>query len=313
MLLIFKSCVIYSCGFPQKITKLLATEENAFKCMLDDIFYQSMPEKIHRVAIATKLNNKEAYETAQLIVKILGSHDITSYSIMPLALDGSIPTSYADLKEASIDIMLAIGGDGTTLRACRGMPPNTPILPMNIGGNRGILSEVGADMIERSIHDTLSGDYLLERTLRIFAVANGQQTFPALNEILCTRSNVMRTPYFSINTLGDEINQRMDGVAVSTPTGSTGHCYSLGGPLLQGNLESLVIVPVGSINRMPSIVVPVENIVIKSNYDINLIVDGQEIYPISSNQNILISRYPIDVTFVRFKKRGLKQLVKLGF
>ena len=57
----------------------------------------------------------------------------------------------------------------------------------------------------------------------------------------------------------------------------------------------------------------IENIVIKSNYDTNLIIDGQEIYPIQSNQDILISRYPTDITFVRFKKRGLKQLVKLGF
>ena len=272
-----------------------------------------MPKDINRVAIATKLNSREAQETAQIIVKILGSHDISSYSILPLTLDGSIPVSYADLEKNSIDIAVAIGGDGTTLRACRGLPPNTPILPMNIGGTRGILSEIGADMIEKSIHDTLRGDYLLERRLRIFAAANGKHTFPALNEILCTRSNVMRTPYFSISTLDDEINQRMDGVAVSTPTGSTGHCYSLGGPLLQGNLESLVIVPIGSINRMPSIVVPVENIVIKSNYDTNLIIDGQEIYPIQSNQDILISRYPTDITFVRFKKRGLKQLVKLGF
>lgn len=272
-----------------------------------------MPKDINRVAIATKLNNKEAQETAQVIVKILGSHNISSFSLHPLTLDGSTPISYEDLEKDSIDIAIAIGGDGTTLRACRGMPPNTPILPMNIGGNRGILSEIGADMIEKSVNDALRGDYLLERRLRIFATANGQQTFPALNEILCTRSSVMRTPYFSISTLDDEINQRMDGVTVSTPTGSTGHCYSLGGPLLQGNLESLVIVPVGSINRMPSIVVPVENIVIKSNYDTNLIIDGQEIYPIHSNQNILISRYPIDVTFVRFKKRGLKQLAKLGF
>ncbi len=289
------------------------TDVNAFKCMLSDIFHYLMSKDINRVAIVTKLKCKEAHETAQVIVKILGSHDISSYSILPLTLDGSIPISYADLENDSIDIAVAIGGDGTTLRTCRGMPPNTPILPMNIGGNRGILSEIGADMIEKSIYDTLSGDYLLERRLRIFATANGKQTFPALNEILCARSSVMRTPYFSISTLDDEINQRMDGVAVSTPTGSTGHCYSFGGPLLQGNLESLVIVPVGSINRMPSIVVPVENIVIKSNYDTNVIIDGQEIYPIHSNQNILISRYPIDVTFVRFKKRGLKQLVKLGF
>src|ERR687897_678814 len=111
-----------------------------------------MPNDIHRVAIATKLNSKEAQETAQVIVKILGSHNVSSYSILPSTFDGSIPVSYTDLEKASIDVAIAIGGDGTTLRACKGMPPNTPILPMNIGGNRGILSEIGADMIEKSIH-----------------------------------------------------------------------------------------------------------------------------------------------------------------
>ena len=110
-----------------------------------------MPKDINRVAIATKLNSREAQETAQIIVKILGSHDICSYSILPLTLDGSIPVSYADLEKNSIDVAVAIGGDGTTLRACRGLPPNTPILPMNIGGTRGILSEIGADMIERDL------------------------------------------------------------------------------------------------------------------------------------------------------------------
>jgi NAD+ kinase len=272
-----------------------------------------MSEDIHRVAIATKLNSKEAEETAKIIVKILNSRNISSYSVLPLILERSNPVSFSDLVKSNIDIVIAIGGDGTTLRACRGMPPNTPLLPMNIGGNRGILSEIGAVSIDKAVHDMLDGNFLLERRLRIFATANGTRTLPALNEILCTRTNLMRTPYFSIKMLGDEINQRMDGVVVSTPTGSTGHSYSLGGPLLQENLESLIIVPIASINRMPSIVVPVDNIVIQSNYDTNLIIDGQEVYSIPSRQIISISRYPIDSTFVRFKKRGLKQLVKLGF
>jgi NAD+ kinase len=272
-----------------------------------------MSGDIHGVAIVTKLNSREAEETANTIVKILTAQNVTSYSILPLMLQGSKAVSYSDLVNSNVDMAIAIGGDGTTLRACRGMPPDIPLLPMNIGGNRGILSEIGADSIDGAVHSVLDGNYLLERRLRIFAKVNGTQTFPALNEILCTRTNVMRTPYFSIKVLGDEINQRMDGVVVSTPTGSTGHSYSLGGSLLQENLESLIIVPIASINRMPSIVVSVDNITIQSNYDTNLILDGQEIYSIPSRHNISISRYPIDSTFIRFKKRGLKQLVKLGF
>jgi NAD+ kinase len=297
----------------QEINSGPGTDINAFKCMLSDIFYKFMSQHIRRIAIASKFNSKEAVATAQIIVKILDSLKIKSYSILPLVLEGSRPISYAELVNSKIDIGIAIGGDGTTLRACRGLPPNTPILPMNIGGTRGILSEIGADLVEKAIYDMLGGNYLLEQRLRIFATTNGTQTFPALNEILCMRSNVMRTPNFSIKMLGDEISQRMDGITVSTPMGSTGHSYSLGGALLQENLESLIIVPVGSIRRMPSIVVPINNIVIQSNYDTKLIIDGQEIYSVPSQQNIRISRYPTDSIFVRFKRRGLKQVIKLGF
>src|SRR5918995_2985120 len=98
-----------------------------------------MPDDIHRVAIATKLKSKEAQATAQLIVKILASHNISSYSILPLTLDASIPVSYADLGKASIDIAIAIGGDGTTVRVYRGISPNITILTKNIGGKKGIL------------------------------------------------------------------------------------------------------------------------------------------------------------------------------
>ena len=50
----------------------------------------------------------------------------------------------------------------------------------------------------------------------------------------------------------------MDGVIVATPSGSTGHSFSLGGPILHESLDVLIITPVAPVYRLESIVVPDE-------------------------------------------------------
>jgi len=45
---------------------------------------------------------------------------------------------------------------------------------------------------------------------------------------------------------------------ISTPSGSTGHSLSIGGPILHESLDVLIITPVAPVHRLPSIVVPDE-------------------------------------------------------
>jgi len=153
----------------------------------------------------------------------------------------------------------------------------------------------------------------LEKRMRIYASVNGLEFPPALNEILINRINVTRTPTYTIRFAQDELKQRMDGVIISTPTGSTGHSFSLGGPVLHENLNALVITPLSSVNKMPPLVVPNEPIVVSSNADSSLVIDGQSVYEIKSEQDFMIARYEHDAVFLRFKPKGLRQLAKLGF
>jgi NAD+ kinase len=136
---------------------------------------------------------------------------------------------------------------------------------------------------------------------------------PALNEIFCTRVNMARTPIFSIGMMNDEIRQRMDGILISTPTGSTGHSLSFGSAILHEDLDCLILVPVASVNRMPPVVVPVQEIEIKCNHNLYLIVDGQEMFNVDTGKPVKISRYQSNAKFIRIKKRGMRQLAKLGF
>jgi NAD+ kinase len=87
----------------------------------------------------------------------------------------------------------------------------------------------------------------------------------------------------------------------------------LGGPILHEELNCLVINPIASINKLPSIIIPPEEIEIYSNHKIDLIIDGQDKFLIEENNIIKITQFPINARFIRLRKKGFRQLEKLGF
>lgn len=272
-----------------------------------------MVSNIRRAAIITKMDSSEASAAASKVARLLGESKVKVYSVLPLEVTGAAPVSQEKLKDTELDLVFAIGGDGTTLRAFRTIPSKVPLFSINSGGHRGILSEIGADSIEQAVHAILGGKYFYDSRTRIQATINGKVLPPALNDILITRVSLTRTPLVSIKLMGDEIKQRMDGIVVSTPTGSTGHSFSIGGPVLHEGMSCLILSPIASVNRMPQLVIPVEDIVVQSTYESHIIIDGQETYRVDADKPIKIFRFPDDATFLRLQKKGMRQLAKLGF
>lgn len=272
-----------------------------------------MAKAIHNVVIITKINSSEAEKAASRITKLLTTRKVKVYSILPLIIDNSISVTPEDLGNVDLDLIFAVGGDGTTLRAFRTISCKIPLFSINVGGNKGILSEVGIDAIDDATDAILAGRFFYDLRLRIQASINGNIFPPALNDILFTRLNLTRTPMLSIKLMDDEIKQRMDGIIISTPTGSTGHSLSIGGPVLHEGLNCLILNPIASINRMPQLVIPTGEIEIKSSHDTQLTIDGQETIKVTAEQPVKISRFSIDAQFIRLRKRGMRQLAKLGF
>ncbi len=265
--------------------------------------------------IVTKAGSREAEAAAIKVAGLLSKSKVNTYVLQPLKTDSVITTSVAaeDLKDLKIDLVFAIGGDGTTLRAFRMVPGKVPLFSINSGGHRGILSEADASMIEEAIDAILSGKYFYDSRIRIQASVGKNVFPPALNDILITRVNLTRTPLVSIGLMGDEIKQRMDGIVVSTPTGSTGHSFSIGGPVLHEGMSCLILSPLASVNRMPQLVIPVEEITVQSTYESHVVIDGQESFTVRADEPIRISRYADDAVFLRLQKKGMRQLSKLGF
>ncbi|HEX5982074.1 MAG TPA: NAD(+)/NADH kinase [Nitrososphaeraceae archaeon] len=273
-----------------------------------------MIKKIEGVAIITKNLNKTAYEASEYITKILSSKNIKVSFIPPFETSNfkNNSSNFTSLVN-EIDLIIALGGDGTTLRAFRFHPSDIPVFSINVGGTRGILSEIKLDLIDYALDAILNGNYYYDERIRIQASLSNKLFLPALNDILLFRNNLTRTPTITLKFRDGIITQRMDGIIVSTSTGSTGHSISLGGPVVHEELNCLVINPIASINKLPSIIIPPEEIEIYSNHKLDLIIDGQDKFLVEENSTIKITRFPINARFIRLRKKGFRQLEKLGF
>jgi NAD+ kinase len=272
-----------------------------------------MALNIRNVAIITKIGSSEANSAATKVATLLNKSKINVHSVLPFIIEGATPISPSELRDIKLDLVFAIGGDGTTLRAFRMIPGRVPLFSINSGGHRGILSDIDAGSIDDAVNTILAGKYFYDYRIRIQASVNGKLFPPVLNDILIIRVNLTRTPLLSVMLMGDEIKQRMDGIVISTPTGSTGHSFSVGGPVLHEGMSCLSLTPIASVNRMPQLVIPLEQILIRSTHESHMILDGQETSKIHADEPIDILRCPHDAIFLRLQKKGMRQLAKLGF
>jgi len=218
-----------------------------------------------------------------------------------------------ELKKEKLDLVVTLGGDGTTLRVFRNLENETPILTINVGGNRGILAEITIEEIDDAIDQILKDNFFLDKRTRVVASCGGKEFPPALNEIYITRTNLTKTAEIKIKFQDDTVKQKMDGVIIATPSGSTGHSFSLGGPILHESLDVLIITPVAPVYRLASLIVPDEQIEITCSHDCNIAMDAQVVKTAGYEEAITIKKYKKPAVFLRLKKRGLRQMSKLGF
>ncbi|MBI3842422.1 MAG: NAD(+)/NADH kinase, partial [Thaumarchaeota archaeon] len=91
-----------------------------------------------------------------VVKKILGKK-ARVFTIAPVEVEGAKKVStLEELKTEKLDLTITLGGDGTTLRAFRYLENEVPLLGINVGGNRGILSEITLDQLDTAINQIIS-------------------------------------------------------------------------------------------------------------------------------------------------------------
>ncbi len=150
---------------------------------------------------------------------------------------------------ANVDLIIAIGGDGTMLYAAgvaRGH--DVPLLGVN-RGRLGFLADITPDEMLASVDHVLAGEYSREERLTLTAVLTRPDgtriEAEALNDIVLQRRETGRMVDFETRVAGGYVNTHAgDGLIVATPTGSTAYSLSCGGPIIEPGLRAVVVVPI---------------------------------------------------------------------
>lgn len=209
---------------------------------------------------------------------------------------------------SAVDVLLAMGGDGTVLFCAHLLDgSNIPILGINLG-SLGFLTAVGEDNLEDALDKLESGHCVsAPRTVAECCVIRNGRT-GAITRIL-NDSVIGFGGTSQIATLDLTINNEVvssfscDGLIVCTPTGSTGHALSAGGPILQPGSDAFgisVICPHTLSNR--PLVIPdsstIEITVQTSRKNLILAADGKDIDELVVGDTVRITRSEHPVHFL---------------
>ena len=150
-----------------------------------------------------------------------------------------------------VDAVLVLGGDGTMLRAARAAQPyGAPVLGVNLG-HVGFLAEFEREDIEHAVERLASGAFEVEERSTVDVVIRhpdgSVERDWAFNEATIERSELQRTLDVAIEVDGRPLTAfGCDGVVISSPTGSTAHAFSAGGPVMWPDVEALLMVPLAA-------------------------------------------------------------------
>lgn len=141
------------------------------------------------------------------------------------------------------DLIVSIGGDGTTLAALRtGAETGRPVIGIACG-SLGALATVSAPDTTRALDRFSRGEWFPRRFPALAIARGGGEPLWALNDVAVVRSGggQVRMSASVDGTLFARLAG--DGAVVSTPVGSSGYTISAGGPLLTSALDAFVLTP----------------------------------------------------------------------
>lgn len=280
------------------------------------------PARIERVMIVCKRQQPQALPTVRQIVRLIEKRDIEVF------LD---PETSRALKRrprgirTPPDLYVVLGGDGTLLSVARSIAAHPrPILGVNLGG-LGFLAEIGPEEAREVLDEVLSGHFELEQRMALeVALMRSRRTIVrqrVLNDVVINKSAVARIIGMDLKLDGHFVTvYRADGLIVSTPTGSTAYSLSAGGPVIQPDMEAVVIAPICPHTlTMRPLVVPaqtkVEIALRTGGSEVYLTLDGQVGYPLRAHDRVQVKRSRDPVLMVRTGRRNHYDVLcrKLGW
>jgi NAD+ kinase len=266
------------------------------------------------VGVFAKRDSFEILKEAEKICTTIQRH---GFSVIPdeTLAKKSVMRNGTPLNKLRVDLLVTVGGDGTVLKAAHEiLNPETPVLGVNMG-RRGYLTEVQPADFEKALLRWMKGEFTLEKQWKVSVKESDHILGEGLNEAVMAPA--IAGKMLSLTIKYDDrrlIAARADGVIVATPTGSTAHAFSAGGPVLESSLDALDLVFIAPLQPVRSLVVPANGhlhiLLGESGPPANLVVDGRLESKLDPGKSLEFARSNHNAVFVRFGDTFLERSLK---
>ncbi len=274
------------------------------------------------VALQVNMTRTNAYDVAvrvcteliNLSVKVLVPDTLSA----ELAVNG-VEYKNNDTCIKECDVIISIGGDGTIIHTAQDASlHNKPVLGIN-AGRLGFLA--GLEKTELHLLKCLiSGEYSVDKRMRL-SVKHYEgnvllNEYTCLNDIVIGRGTSLRLCEITAKSGGKLLyNYLADGLIVATPTGSTAYSLSSGGPVVDTEIESIILTPICSHSLFS------RSIIFKPEADIEFRVtnsdncaavfscDGNKGIPITDNTRLIVTKSDVPTKIIRIKSDSFSEIL----
>ncbi|MFN7913749.1 MAG: NAD(+)/NADH kinase [Vicinamibacterales bacterium] len=222
-----------------------------------------------------------------------------------------------------VDMVLVLGGDGTLIGMADCIAEagsGIPILGVNFG-SLGFLTEVTLPELYRSLENALDGRGHIEERMMLRAGTSRDGELltqaVAVNDAVVTKTARSRMIDLSVYVGDDFVTRvRADGLIIATPTGSTAYNLSAGGPIVQPDVDALLLTPIAphTLTNRP-IVIPGSSTVrvqptMEARDEIVFTLDGQVTLPVEQGVEVTVSRAPAPLRLIRPSSRSYFEVLR---
>jgi NAD+ kinase len=267
-----------------------------------------------RLGVVARLDVEEAVELAGKIVEFLLEKNVETLLDSELASKlNKYQNIASDLKDMDVDMVIAVGGDGTVLRT-QGFinKKKIPLFGINMGAV-GFLTEIDPDETLTALEQVLDGNYFVEKRTQL-QVWHNKELHSALNEVVLMTQKPAKMLHIEISVDDEVVEElRADGIIIATPSGSTAYSMSAGGPIVDPRVGAFIIVPICpfKLGARPT-VVPDDSVIkvkfLREGKKAVAVIDGQLEEEINYMDEMIFKKSDDSAYFVRLTKNFYRRV-----
>ena len=214
-----------------------------------------------------------------------------------MACEGSVLPGERFIED--LDLVISLGGDGAMLRAAAwAYRADAPVLGINLG-KKGFLTAMDLGGMYEGLEQVLAGRYLQQERMVLecrLAEETGGEPHYAVNEVVVGKRELQRMIRLEVDINGRYFHYYAgDGVIFATPTGSTAYSLSAGGPIVDPNIDCIILTPICSHSLLDRSVISspeseIQVLVHRERVMPSLSVDGREEINLTHGGRVLVRR-----------------------